>query len=220
MLESQDKKGFLEKPTSRREFLKFGAQGVAGAAVSLSLLNLFTNSANAKGMALSKGLLISEPHRCTGCRRCETLCTITNDGKSQPYISRVKVGRNYNFGSEVKVAYANSDGQYGNFMMNPDTCKQCADPVPCAEACPMDAIYADNRTGARKVDEQKCIGCGMCVQACPWAVITVDPQEQKAKKCFLCDGDPACAANCPTGALRLIPWKQVAAVVRKHRSLV
>lgn len=217
--ENKEKKGFLEKPTSRREFLKLGCKGVAGAVVSFSLLSLFTDNAEAEGYATPVGLVIADPSRCTGCRRCETNCTVFNDGKAQPYISRVKVARNYNFGQDgPKTAYWKEDGHFGNFKVVPETCRQCKEPK-CAEECPMGAISAHPKTGARVVDETKCVGCGWCHEVCPWHIPTVDPEREKSTKCTLCNGTPSCAAGCPTGALKYIPWKEVAAVVRRHRGL-
>jgi Fe-S-cluster-containing dehydrogenase component len=50
----------------------------------------------------------------------------------------------------------------------------------------------------------------MCVQACPFGVITISPDGKGVLKCDLCvtrlaEGkDPACVTACPTGALRYI----------------
>jgi carbon-monoxide dehydrogenase iron sulfur subunit len=66
---------------------------------------------------------------------------------------------------------------------------------------PFDAIKRDNRTGAWIVDSTKCIGCGACVEACPFGVITVSSDNNVAVKCDLCNGNPQCVLWCPTGAL-------------------
>lgn len=212
--ENKEKKGFLERPTTRREFLKLGCKGVAGTVVSFSILSLFTNNAEAEGIALASGIVIADPNRCTGCRRCETTCTIFNDGKAQPYISRVKVGRNYNFGIDgPKANYWEEDGNFGNLRIIPQTCQQCED-APCVENCPEGAISAHPKTGARVVDAKKCIGCGYCTEVCPWSIPTVDPETEVSTKCTLCDGNPNCAAICPTGALKFVPWAQVHAALR------
>jgi len=68
-----------------------------------------------------------------------------------------------------------------------------------------------------KVDAEKCIGCGLCVRACPidglslrQAKVTVEgkraiPQAQVGDFCLGCG---VCALQCPSGALRLHPRKQ------------
>ncbi|WP_051569214.1 ferredoxin-like protein [Alkaliphilus transvaalensis] len=219
----EEKMGFWEKTSNRREFLKFSGKTVAGVTVSATLLSLLTgcqDTASVSGFPLATGLLISDSTRCSGCRRCETICTMNNDGKADPNIARVKVGRNYNFGpGGPKNDFHNKAGNYGNLEIIPDTCQQCKDPVPCAEACPMEAIYAEEKTGTRVVDTEKCVGCGMCASQCPFKMITVDEDEKKAKKCFLCDGDPSCAKMCPTAALKLVPWKEVHATIQKNKHL-
>jgi Fe-S-cluster-containing dehydrogenase component len=214
---SQDEsKGFLDRETTRREFLKLAGKGMAGAVVSVSFLSMlgFTHESEAvAAFALSSGVLIADRNRCTGCQRCEINCTSLNDGKVQPFISRVKVSRNYNFGVDgPKISYWKEDGQHGNLLMTPETCKQCKDPA-CANACPKGAIIADSKTGARVVVKEKCIGCGSCTKACPWHLPTVDPETKTSSKCVLCG---MCATNCPTSALNIIPWEDVkVAMIRR-----
>ncbi len=43
-------------------------------------------------------------------------------------------------------------------------------PVPCEEACPVDAIKK-NEEGVAIIDHAKCIGCGKCVRSCPFGAI-------------------------------------------------
>jgi formate dehydrogenase iron-sulfur subunit len=56
-------------------------------------------------------------------------------------------------------------------------------------------------------DKERCIGCGMCVQACPFGVITMSSESKGVLKCDLCierlaqGMEPACVSSCPTHAL-------------------
>ena len=43
-------------------------------------------------------------------------------------------------------------------------------PVPCEEACPVDAIKK-NESGHAEIDHTKCIGCGKCVRSCPFGAL-------------------------------------------------
>lgn len=201
--------GLLQTLTSRRKFLKIG--GAAGFTLAAALLlddliRAGTVSAQSTVvLADAKGVIIADNHICVGCRRCELACTEFNRGKAQPYIANVKIYRNFNYGTSLD----SGEGQYGNFMIRQETCKQCKQPVPCASACPVGAIQADTASGtnARKVDTAACIGCGACVEACPYDMPTVDPSIGKSQKCFLCNGSPKCVAGCPTGALLYVAWE-------------
>lgn len=217
MSQGETKKSFFNKETTRREFLKMSGKGIGGIAISLSLLNLLgcenPNVEDVAAFPLAEGVLIADRAKCTGCQRCEISCTIANDSKVEPFISRVKVSRNYNFGVDgPKIAYWREDGQYGNLLMSPETCRQCAEPY-CGKACPQGAIEADPNTNARVVNKDKCVGCGVCTQACPWTLPTVDPETNKSTKCLSCG---ECARNCPTGALQIVSWDKVKYVLQKN----
>ena len=66
------------------------------------------------------------------------------------------------------------------------------------------AMYRDPETGEVVHDVDRCIGCYMCVMACPSGAIAIDRERGKSvAKCDLCAelGEPACVANCPNRAL-------------------
>ena len=128
-------------------------------------------------------LLIFNASNCTGCKTCEMACSLTQTGVCNPASSR---RRTIHFDEDI--------------LDVPMQCQQCDDPA-CMNICPANAIYADAETGAKIIDDQKCIGCKMCMIACPFGAVSVDPINKKVVKCNLCLGDPACAKFCPTGAI-------------------
>ena len=69
------------------------------------------------------------------------------------------------------------------------------------QACPVNAIDVDSETGAKIVLDEVCVGCKLCVIACPFGTIFFDKADEVAAKCDLCAGDPACAKACPTAAI-------------------
>ncbi len=206
----------LGRRISRREFLAMGSVGALGillpnivcvqttAAAPSPLPGLAPQPPEANAISM----VIGEPTRCTGCRRCELACTEYNDGKAQPALARIKVARNLNFGPQgAQLGFWRGQGQFGNFRIIQDTCRQCAHPVPCASACPVGAIEVVPPTNARVVNVSKCIGCRQCQAACPWGMTSFNEVAQKATKCTLCNGAPECVKACPTGALQYVPWQ-------------
>ena len=196
---------------SRREFLFM----TGGIIVALST----SDARGAKEPPLiildqASGLVIADATKCVGCRRCELACTEFNDGKACPTMARIKVGRNLNFGPKGLQAGQRAQGTWGNGLVIQDVCKQCPHPVPCATACPNDAIVVSPSTNARVVDPDKCTGCKICQRACPWEMMSFDSDTDKATKCSLCEGNPKCVEACPSGALSYVAWRDLTGTVR------
>lgn len=212
----------VRKPISRRDFLKVGGIGSLGVLIpQIVAVQVVAASSPATTRSPShktaleppeanaKGMVIAIPSRCTGCRRCEIACSSFNDGKVSPTISRVKVSRNLNFGQQgAQLGFWRGNGHFGNFLVVQDTCRQCAHPIPCALACPNQAIQVVPPVNARVVNVDKCTGCRQCQAACPWGMTSFDEQLNKATKCTLCGGDPECVKACPTSALQYVPWQE------------
>jgi Fe-S-cluster-containing hydrogenase component 2 len=123
------------------------------------------------------------PDKCTGCMQCELACSWVQTGTFQPAASLIKV---HVFDEEA--AYT------------PYTCFQCNE-AWCMTSCPVNAITINPGTDAKLVVEETCVGCGLCTISCPFGTMYMNQGGQKATKCDLCSGDPACARACPTGAI-------------------
>lgn len=207
---TETKTSFLDAQMTRRQFLKISGKTIAGLTVSATMLSLFgctqeqVSQNQVTTWAMPQGLLVVNQAKCTGCRRCEINCTLTNDMVCSSYISRVKIGRNLHI-------HGSDEGMLNSsFTYYPDTCRQCEVPA-CGEACPENAIYANDK-GVRIVDEEKCVGCQACVEACPWHMPTVNPETKKSGKCIACG---ACIDGCPTGALMSVPWDALTAAAQE-----
>lgn len=115
--------------------------------------------------------------RCTGCRKCEIVCSLKHEGRIWPEASRVRIFM-YIPGLEV-----------------PHLCTQCAD-HPCVDSCPFQALSIDETTGAILTSKEKCTGCGKCIEACPGAIPFIHPKDGYIVICDLCGGDPECVKVC------------------------
>jgi carbon-monoxide dehydrogenase iron sulfur subunit len=128
------------------------------------------------------------PEKCSGCKSCEIICSLVNEGEFNPSKSRITtiIFR----GEKYPLPY--------NF---PSTCRQCADAL-CMRECPVNAISrSKDKTKTVKIDYELCIKCGQCVEACPFGAMSFDSKKKVPFKCELCHGDPACVSICPTEAI-------------------
>ena len=165
---------------------------------------------------MSRYGLVVDVNRCIGCYACIVACKSENH--TRPGVSCIRIDEKEE-GEFPRVART----------YTPMLCMQCAR-MPCAEACPMGAIFQDEG-GIVLVNEEQCrCGQSMCAEACPYGAISVNqgrkfyfgpegnPEERAAyeahrdgvaEKCTLCshrlkDGElPFCVQACPTKALLL-----------------
>ena len=158
-----------------------------------------------------------DKHRCIGCNTCALACKMQNNVPDGMLWNRVL--------TEDCDIFDGAVGQYPNLSRSylPIACQHCEN-AACLRACPTGATYRDDK-GRVEIDYDKCIGCRMCMAACPYNARTFNWAEPKRdtgfnygeasvperprgvmEKCTLCKertdrGDePMCVQNCPTDA--------------------
>ena len=155
--------------------------------------------------------------RCVGCNTCANACKMQNNVPSGMRWNRVLTE-----GCDVE------DGALGEFPnlsrgYLPVACQHCENPA-CLRVCPTGATYKDDK-GRVEVDYEKCIGCRMCMAACPYNARVFnwnDPKREPdfnsgdkdvpvrgkgvVEKCTLCKErtdrgeEPMCVKCCPVKA--------------------
>lgn len=151
--------------------------------------------------------------RCVGCEACVVGCTM-HHGLPE--------------GDRWSSVHEKTTGAYPDLstLYLPRLCMHCENPV-CVEVCPQDATYK-REDGIVLVEQGTCIGCGTCVQACPYGARNVVDkvasnhgeggptvyeehafaahQDMKAEKCIFCadrveaGGQPVCVQTCVSNA--------------------
>ena len=123
-----------------------------------------------------------DPQKCVGCVICEYACSWEKEKVFNPLKSRIRA---------VRL------DPLSNAAIS---CRACKD-APCVAACPEKALTQSTETGIVTVDEDKCNGCGWCIETCEYGAITLHPNKQKVIVCDMCNGEPECVQFCPEGAL-------------------
>lgn len=146
---------------------------------------------------MTRRYLLVDFEKCTGCRTCEIACSLAQKRTCNPYVSNISI-----VGSKKR----------GLFV--PIVCQQCESAV-CEEVCPAGAIERNSETGALTVSQDKCIGCRMCLIACPFGGMTLDIRNGHLWKCDLCGGDPMCVKFCEPNALQFIAVTNITKMYRQ-----
>jgi formate dehydrogenase iron-sulfur subunit len=175
---------------------------------------------------------------CIGCKACEVACKEWN---LVPEDGFVWTGNSYDNTGQLSastwrhVAFVEKkvrDGEgIDQWLMSSDVCKHCTH-AACLDVCPTGAIFR-TEFGTVVIQDDVCNGCGYCIPACPFGVISRRERDQGvehgpgahdggAHKCTLCydrlqDGmEPACAKACPTDSIQFGPLDELVAKARER----
>jgi tetrathionate reductase subunit B len=193
-----------------------------------------------------KWLMCIDLNRCIGCGLCAEACKKENGVPEGPFyrtwveryiLAKPKPGSGHTRGETLvdcpnggihgypEPAIAKDQIEHSFFV--PKLCNLC-EHSPCVQVCPVGATF-DAPDGAVLIDPKYCIGCGFCIQACPYGCRFLNPVTRVAEKCSLCYHrithglKPACVEVCPTQTrlfgdmLNLAPDDPLKAFYEKNR---
>jgi Fe-S-cluster-containing hydrogenase component 2 len=98
------------------------------------------------GLVQGQRLMLIDLDRCTRCNECVAACAATHQGLPRLVLDGPRLGK----------------------YLAPTTCRACLDPV-CLTGCPVGAIHRGKQQ--QIVVEDWCIGCGLCVDNCPYGAL-------------------------------------------------
>lgn len=159
--------------------------------------------------------MVVDTARCIGCMNCSVACKQENNLPADTWWNRV-----YTVGGE-DIDMPDGDFPHNTISYLSVNCQHCENPA-CVKVCPVGATWKDSETGIVRQEYDKCIGCRMCMAACPYTGVrsfnwdepayrtgvptgSADvPAHQKhtVEKCVLCyhrvarGEDPACTELC------------------------
>jgi tetrathionate reductase subunit B len=181
-----------KKKLSRKEFLKVAGKGAAVLAVAGLVSKVSAKSAKVpKTIAGAKLAMVIDLRRCYGCHACSIAC------KSE---YKVPLGT---WRSWVKQVDRGAYPKVRRFFL-PRLCNHCEHP-PCVGVCPTGASHK-REDGAVLIHEDRCIGCRLCIAACPYEARFFHPDKHISNKCTFCIHRvvekvvPACVNTCPAEA--------------------
>ena len=147
---------------------------------------------------------------CYGCMACEVACKQEHNLDVGTHFIKVHEAGPWRIGGKLVMDYV------------PMTCRHCGRPA-CVEACPEKAIFKRS-DGIVLIREEKCTGCRVCMEACPFGALRFLAGKNIVQKCDLCvqrvdQGRlPSCVHHCPTQALTFGDPNQFSAQLQKRRA--
>jgi len=166
--------------------------------------------------------ILYDATKCTACRACQVACKQWNELPAETTTNwgTYENPRDLSSHTWVKIKFKELPKDTGvDWLFTRQACMHCTD-ASCEQVCPTGAI--SHQDGFVIIDQEWCIGCGYCTQACPFHIPHKDEVLGTVRKCTSCISrrsnglEPACVKTCPTGALIIGDRDELVAVGRER----
>ncbi len=183
---------------SKRQFINSVAALSVGTTFiplsSLSQAGINDQPPRRNGQLGKRWAMVVDLRKCIGCQSCTIACTIEN---------QLPIGQFRTHVDQYEVQDSENPANITSLML-PRLCNHCDEPA-CVPVCPVQATY-QQKDGIVVIDNERCVGCGYCVQACPYDARFINKETNTADKCTFCTHRlevgllPACVESCVGGA--------------------
>lgn len=153
---------------SRRRFLQLaGAAGVLAVPLGAGIPLLKKASAEDPAQQEATHQAVEQATNRQWCmvvdlRKCEGCTTID----APPQCVQACIEGHYVPEGQQWIEIYQKEGEGGGSFFMPAPCMQCEN-APCVNVCPVGATY-HNPQGIVLIDHRRCIGCRLCMAACPY----------------------------------------------------
>jgi formate dehydrogenase iron-sulfur subunit len=161
---------------------------------------------------MADNAILFDTTRCSACRGCQVACKEWNEHEATvtEFNGSYENPKTLSSNTWVRMRFTEVERQGKlSFLFTRNSCMHCTD-ASCATVCPVKAI-TKTAEGFVHIDQEWCIGCGTCTEACPFHIPHLDHHEGTATKCQACTSvglnrlqagaEPACVKACPPDAL-------------------
>ncbi len=175
--------------------------------------------------------MLYDVEKCTACRGCQVACKQWKNlpAEKTPFDGEYQSHKNLSSKTytlvRMKETVVDNKVRWDFLKYQ---CMHCGVPE-CMNACPENAV-SKNEYGIVTINEDMCVGCGLCELSCMFGIPHVNSSDKKSKKCNMCIDRvekfissgynrkylPACAKTCTSEAIYFGTREEMVTLAKKR----